>query len=147
MKNRDVVVGVVLVALIAAGVYLVRSRSAPSEVPAGQSATPAGEQVRADEALPDVTLTDAFVDVADVRVTLSLTPKPPVVLETFRVRVSAFAVPAAARTTAGAAAADEALPIENGRVSFEMVMPMGDHRYALAAGEAGWQEATVVLPT
>jgi hypothetical protein len=32
-------------------------------------------------------------------------------------------------------------------VSFEMTMPMGDHRYALVPGEEGWLEAAVVLPT
>jgi hypothetical protein len=36
--------------------------------------------------------------------------------------------------------------IENGRVSFEMAMPMGDHRYTLVPGEDGWLEAEAVLP-
>ena len=31
-------------------------------------------------------------------------------------------------------------------VSFEMKMPMGDHRYTLVAGTDGWQQAEVVLP-
>lgn len=147
MKNRDVTVGILLVALIAAGVFFVRSRTAPTEVPAGQTAAAAGEQMSADDALPDATTADAFADLGDVRLTLSLTPKPPVVLETFQVRVSASAVHAAARTTAGTDTADETLPIEDGRVSFEMVMPMGDHRYTLVPGDDGWYEAAVVLPT
>ena len=33
-----------------------------------------------------------------------------------------------------------------GRVSFEMTMPMGDHRYSLVPRADGWQEAEVVLP-
>jgi hypothetical protein len=37
--------------------------------------------------------------------------------------------------------------LEGGRVSFEMSMPMGDHRYSLVPGADGWQEAAVVLPT
>ncbi|HYN41051.1 MAG TPA: hypothetical protein VE129_04675, partial [Thermoanaerobaculia bacterium] len=34
----------------------------------------------------------------------------------------------------------------SGRVSFEMTMPMGDHRYTLVPGAEGWHEAEVVLP-
>ncbi len=34
----------------------------------------------------------------------------------------------------------------NGRISFEMTMPMGDHRYSLVPAADGWQEAEVVLP-
>lgn len=134
MKNRDVIVGILLVALIAAGVFFVRSRSAPTEVPAGQAAAGSAERAAADDALPDATTADATADLGGLRLTLSLTPKPPVVLETFQVRV---------RVRAGGTPAS----LDNGRVSFEMVMPMGDHRYTLVPGEDGWHEAAVVLPT
>jgi len=35
---------------------------------------------------------------------------------------------------------------EGARISFEMTMPMGDHRYSPVPGRDGWQEADVVLP-
>ena len=87
-----------------------------------------------DEALPDVTLADGSADIGGVRITLSVSPNPPVAFATTRVRVRAEAN-------------GSPVAIENGRVSFEMVMPMGDHRYSLVSGEDGWQEAAVVLPT
>ncbi len=82
----------------------------------------------------DVTVSDATVDAAGVRITLAVAPRPVAALANFRVRVRA--------ESNGAPAA-----FDGGRVSFEMVMPMGDHRYTLVAGEDGWQEAAVVLPT
>ena len=87
-------------------------------------------------ALPDVTLADGTVDLEGVRITLSLSPQPPVAFAKMRVRVRA----------ASTAAADKLLTLEGGRVSFEMSMPMGDHRYSLVPGADGWQEADVVLP-
>jgi hypothetical protein len=38
------------------------------------------------------------------------------------------------------------VPLEAGRISFEMSMPMGDHRYSLVPAADGWQEAEAVLP-
>jgi len=38
------------------------------------------------------------------------------------------------------------MALEGGRISFEMTMPMGDHRYSLVPGDDGWQEAEVTLP-
>jgi hypothetical protein len=140
MKNSATIVGLVVLAVVGAGAWWVRSRTADTgTVPAGQSApASAGQRASApaagDQALPDVTLAEGTADVGGVRITLSVMPNPPVALARFRVRVRAEAN--------GSPAA-----IEAGRVSFEMAMPMGDHRYALAPGEAGWQEAAVVLPT
>ena len=134
MKNRDVVAGVVLVALIAAGVYLARSRSAPADAPTDRPAAAKAPLPVGDESLPDATLTDAVVDTDGIRLTLSLDPRPPEALAKMRVRVRA--------ESDGAPAA-----LENGRVSFEMVMPMGEHHYTFVAGADGWQEADVVLPT
>ena len=82
----------------------------------------------------DATVSDATVDAGGVRITFAVAPRPAAALANFRVRVRA--------ESDGAPAA-----IESGRVSFEMVMPMGDHRYTLVAGDEGWQEAAVVLPT
>jgi hypothetical protein len=140
MKFNSTLIGIVVLALVATGVIWVRSRTADTgTVPAGQ-ASPSSTGPRAsapdagDDALPDVTLADGTADVGEVRITLSVTPNPPVALARFRVRVRAEA--------SGSPAA-----IEAGRVSFEMTMPMGDHHYTLVPGEEGWQEAAVVLPT
>jgi hypothetical protein len=142
MKNSATIVGLVVLAVVGAGVWWVRSpspsaghlptasaREAPS-VPAPASA----RQGEGDEALPDVTLAGGSVNSGDVRITLSLTPQPPVAFAKTRVRV---------RTEVNGSPA----VLEGGSVSFEMTMPMGDHRYTLVPGEAGWQEAAVVLPT
>jgi hypothetical protein len=78
-------------------------------------------------------LAEAVAELGDIRVTLSVTPRPPVafVKNRFRVRVER----------------DGALAVlESGRLSFEMTMPMGDHRYSLVPGADGWYEALVVLP-
>jgi hypothetical protein len=83
--------------------------------------------------LPDVTLADGVVDLDDVCVVLSVSPQPPVAFSKTRVRV---------RTTRDG----NAVPLEDGRVFFEMKMPMGDHRYALVPVTDGWREAEVVLP-
>jgi len=129
MNIKTTLVGMALLAVLAAGAWWSRSPS-PTSAPAPDASAPAA----GDDALPDVTLTEATADVGGVRITLSLTPNPPVALAEFRVRVRAEA--------SGSPAA-----IEAGRVSFEMAMPMGDHHYRLVPGEEGWQEAAVVLPT
>jgi hypothetical protein len=103
-----------------------------------------GAHGSADEALPDVTTADASVDVYGARVTLSVTPRPPIAFSRmrFRVRVEFASAKASADGSSGAL-----LVLEGGRISFEMTMPMGDHRYDLVPGADGWQEAEVVLPT
>jgi hypothetical protein len=124
MNIKTTLVGMAVLAVLAAGAWWARS-----PLPTAATAPAAG-----DDALPNVTLSEGTADVGGVRITLSVTPNPPVALARFRVRVRAEANGSSA-------------PIEAGRVSFEMAMPMGDHRYALALGEEGWQEAAVVLPT
>lgn len=142
MPNLRTIVGLLVLGLVVAGVYWVRSRSmAPQEAATMSSA----EQVLGDEALPDVTLADGAVDAGDVRITLSLAPQPPAAFAKFRVRVSAFAL-APTATASAKATADSRVTLQDGKISFEMTMPMGDHRYALVPGGEGWQEAEVVLP-
>jgi hypothetical protein len=141
MKHRDILLGLLVVALVGLGVYWARGRSVtPGGSPAGAaSAPPAAGSVAgaaADDRLPDASLQDAAVDLGDVRIVLSLEPKPPVAFAKLRARVQA-------RTTGEGGART---PIESGQVSFEMTMPMGDHRYSLVPGPDGWQEAEVVLP-
>jgi len=128
MNIKTTLVGIALLAVLAAGAWWARSPS-PTAATAPNAAAPAA----GDEALPDVTFAERTADVGGVRITLSVLPNPPVALATFRVRVRAEAN----GSPAG---------IEAGRVSFEMAMPMGDHRYSLVAGQNGWQEAEVTLP-
>ena len=146
MRNRETLVGLLVVGLIAAGVLWVR-RPAASLVPAAAPGTstsaessellgpwPSGPgSTASDPVPPDITVTDGVVDLGEVRVTLSVAPRPPVAFAKrfYRVRVE----------SQGAAA-----KLEDGRISFAMKMPMGDHRYALVPGAEGWQEAVVVLP-
>jgi hypothetical protein len=141
MKHRDVVLGLVILALLGLGVYWARGRSVTpehSETAAPSAARAAGDAAPASSAVspPDVTRSDGTVDLGDIRIVLSLDPKPPVAFAKFRARVQV-------RTTGEAGAPT---PLESGRVYFEMSMPMGDHRYSLLPAADGWHEADVVLP-
>ena len=128
--------GLVVLALLAAGAIWARSRSAaPGTSLAGQTVPGSAPAARGfdDDALPDVSVTDAAVDAGDVRFTFSIAQRPPVAMAKVRIRV---------RAEKGGSPA----LLEGGRIMFEMTMPMGDHRYSLVPGEGGWQEAEVVLP-
>jgi hypothetical protein len=125
MNHKSTLLALALLAVLAAGAWWARSPT--SSVPA--SMHPAS----GDDDLPDVTFAAGVVGAGGVRITLVVTPNPPVALEKTRVRVRADAN-------------GSPVAIENGRVSFEMVMPMGDHRYTLVPGEDGWLEAEAVLP-
>jgi hypothetical protein len=123
VKRRDTLLGLLLLGLVLAGVFWARGRSGPG---AGAEGT-AGE-------LPDVTLADAEADLGDVRIRLAVTPRPITAFAEHRWQVRAEAEGAVA-------------PLTDGRISFEMRMPMGDHRYALLPTADGWAEAAVVLPS
>lgn len=133
MKLRDTLLGLLVLGLVAAGVLWARGRNRPRETgpvdaaPDRQAVDPAAEA-----ALPDVTLADASVDLGDAKVVLSA-DRPVVAFAKSRFRV---------RAEKGG----RAVPIGDGSLSFEMAMPMGDHRYALVGGEDGWHVAEVVLP-
>ena len=139
MRFNSTLIGVVVLALVATGVFWVRSRTADTGSVPGEQTAPSSAGQRApaqaggDDALPDVTLAEGTADVGGVRITLSVTPNPPVALATFRARVRAES-------------AGSVVSLEGARVSFEMTMPMGDHRYSLVPGDDGWQEAEVILP-
>ncbi len=134
MKLRDTLLGLLVVAALAGGVWWVRARghagksASGDQAPARLTIDPATEA-----AMPDVTLADGSVDLGDVRVVLSVAPRPAFgfAKNRFRVRAEKDAGP---------------VTLEEGRISFEMTMPMGDHRYTLVPGTEGWQEAEVVLP-
>jgi hypothetical protein len=129
MRLRETLLGLFVLALLAGGIFWARTRGhAEKTAPAAT----AGAVAVPEAPPPDVTLADGSVDVGDVRLVLSA-DRPIVAFAKTRFRVRAEA--------AGAPAA-----LEAGRVSFEMTMPMGDHRYTLVPGAEGWQEAEVVLP-
>ena len=132
MKLRDTLLGLVVLAALAGGVWWARSRGGAERAPAaGSPAAPAAAPV--DPAtLPDATLADASVDLGDVRLVLSA-DRPVVAFAKSRFRVRA--------EKDGAA-----VPIGDGRLSFEMAMPMGDHHYSLVGGEDGWHVVEAVLP-
>lgn len=119
---RNLLLGVAVLALVVGGVFWARGRS-PAPV---RAETPS-------EDAPDVTRVDGVVAVDDARLILSVSPRPPVAFQKawFRVRVERHGRPAV---------------LEAGQISFEMTMPMGNHRYSLVPGEEGWQGAEVVLP-
>jgi len=127
MRIRETLLGLVVLGLVLGGVFWAHGRGHPPVLSnsAGRGA--------ADAAVPDVTRADGTVEVGDVRVTLSVTPRPPVAFTKQRVRVRVES-------------AGGSLALAGGRVSFEMAMPMGEHRYTLVPGDDGWLEAEVVLP-
>ena len=129
MNIKSTLLGVAVLAVLAVGAWWARSPS-----PSAPTAPAAVKPVSGDEDVPDATLAAATVDAGGVGVTLSLSPNPPVAFARTRVRVRAEAN-------------GSPVAIEHGRVSFEMVMPMGDHRHTLIPGSDGWLEAAVVLPT
>ncbi len=137
--SRSTLLGLVMLALVAAGVWWARPPSPavghlpPASARQAASASATAGQAERDDALPDVTLAAGSVDLEGVRITLALSPQPPVAFAKTRVRV---------RAEAGGSV----VPLEGGRVWFEMTMPMGDHRYSLVPGRDGWQEAEVILP-
>jgi hypothetical protein len=142
MRHKETVLGLLVLVTVLGGAYVARRSS---HAPAGASVTaaPAGDAHGApgrvmqapqdDSALPDVTNADAVRDVQGVRITLSLATRPPVAFtkQRFRVRAESNATP---------------VMIDRGEISFEMKMPMGDHRYTLVAVTNGWYESEVVLP-
>jgi len=132
VKLRETLVGLLVLAALGAGVWWARGRSEAERAPAAAPTnTPAAAPVDP-STLPDVTLADASVDAGGVR--LALSPDRPILAFT-KVRFRARA------ESNGAV-----VPLEDGRLSFEMTMPMGDHRYRLVPGADGWQEAEVTLP-
>lgn len=134
MKPRETLLGLVVLALVLGGAWWARSRSHAGKPVAGEStASAAAPSGTAEASNPDVTLADQAVDLGDVRLSLSVAPRPIPAFEKIRFRLRA--------ESGGAPVA-----FESGRVSFEMTMPMGDHRYTLVPGAEGWHEAEVVLP-
>jgi hypothetical protein len=141
MKHTQTMAGILVVVLLGAGVYWARTRNAsvratPTAGAAG-SITPMagahGAALTSDEALPDLSKAEASAMSGGVMLIASLDPQPPVAYARFTMRVRAEVD-------------GKPVAIEGGKVWFEMVMPMGDHRYTLVSGPAGVQQAEVTLP-
>lgn len=131
MKNREVVIGIIVVALLVGAVLWLRACGDPRRDADPDAATGA---IGATETLPDLTTGEIHVSAGDVRIVLSVTPHPPRVFEENRFRVRAEDVDGGMLT------------IDDARLSFEMAMPMGEHRYSLVPADGGSYEAAVVLP-
>lgn len=123
MRLREILLGLAVAGLVAGGVFWARGRTALPE-----SSAPAGAE------LTDVTRADAVVRFDDLALTIGVEPRPAAAFTPHRWRLRAV--------RRGAP-----LPIEEGRLRFEMAMPMGEHRYTLVAAGDGWQEAEVILPS
>ncbi len=119
----ETVAGLAVAGALAAAFFAVRGRQAPP-----------AEDRAAHAALPDVTRSDATVDLGDVRVGVSAGPRPLLALAPNRFRFRAAAPGGGPVDLAGAV------------VSFTMEMPMGDHRHPLVAADDGWQVAEAALP-
>lgn len=122
---RRTVLGVLVLALLVGGGLWVRERQAIKTGGAAQVAP------------PDVTRADAVVDTDNVRVTLSLSPRPLTGFKKFKTRVRLEARSLLSGTPV----------LQNPRISFEMAMPMGENRYTLKSTPDGWLEAEVLLPS
>lgn len=137
MNQRSTVVGMLVLALLVAGMYVARSRqTAAVPLASGQRAetrTTAPSTTGADDSLPDATLVEVTLFDGDVAFRTALSPTPPVAFRTVRVRI---------RPERDGAP----LALGGGSVAFEMVMPMGDHIYTLSTAPDGWYEADVTLP-
>ena len=132
MKLRETLLGLLALAVVLGGAWWARGRGragAPSVEPAAAKAATAAVP---EDPVPDVTLSDGSVDLGDVRLVLSV-DRPAVAFSKVRYLV---------RAEAGGAP----VALEQGHLSFEMTMPMGDHRYTLVPSADGWQEAEVFLP-
>jgi hypothetical protein len=145
MNVKTTLLGLTLLAVLAAGAWWARSPS-PTAVTAPASKGASANSAD-DEGLPDASAADVSAADGDVRVYLSLRPKPPVALAKFRARVGVAREMAPPPADAVGSILTTALELQDARISFEMEMPMGDHRYTLVPGSDGWLEAAVVLPT
>jgi hypothetical protein len=124
MRASRLFLGLAVLGLVLAAGVWVRGRNA---------GTPGVEET---VSTPDVTHADRVVTAGGFRVRLSVSPHPPVAFRPIRFRVRVDSPSDALRPGV----------LENARVSFDMTMPMGEHRYTLARGDDGWHEAEVVLP-
>jgi hypothetical protein len=155
MRNSELL-GVVVAGMVLAGVFSTRAmltqgmpdadaRHAVSSEPSSNEAKSRdgnpvarrasfpGASFGGTAAAPNITSDDQTVTFGEVQLTFSVAPRPAVALHPVRVRVRA--------RSRGAP-----VTIENGRLTFTMDMPMGEHRYVLVRAADGWYEAEAQLP-
>jgi hypothetical protein len=139
--RSSTVLGLLVLALVVGGVMWARGRHEARGGAANGSQDAGGHAGGmhaaaprvADGDLPDITHAEATAAAGDLRVALAVTPAPPAAFSKNRYRV---------RVEARGAS----VPLADARISFDMVMPMGDHRYALVATPDGAYETEAVLP-
>lgn len=134
-RVAETVLGLAVVAAIAATAFLVRTRGEdPPQAARGGRVTEGGERMAGTPAdVPDISRADADIDLRDLHVLVSAGPRPlrAFARNRFRFRAEKSGTPVA---------------LSGASVSFTMTMPMGDHRHALVPAGDGWQQAEVVLP-
>lgn len=146
MISRSTLAGLLVLGLLAVGVYWARSSRSTAPVSAELPPPAAVQAVADDDRVPDATLRDTSARIGNLAVVLSLSPRPPVAFATTRVRLAAFAVAEDEPRGRAASPSGAPLALSDVHISFEMTMPMGDHRPTLRPGPDGWYEGEVVLP-
>lgn len=131
MTFRGTFLDGVVLSLMLIGAFWMHSRGRVGESSKPESRD--GAALATVNAAPDLTLGRAQAAAGDVRLLLEVSPTPPRALHelVFLVR---------------AEAGGQIVPIDGGQIAFDMSMPMGNHRYALAASDGSARQAEVVLP-
>ncbi|MFA6109254.1 MAG: hypothetical protein WDA75_10855 [Candidatus Latescibacterota bacterium] len=130
MGRRELILGVPLVVVIAAGVYWASHRGASEILAGGAGSTLAGSAID----LPDLSRGDARLEVDGLIVRVEGT-RP----------IRAFEQNRLLFRFEGPDGSDR--PVAEAVVSFTMTMEMGKHRYSLVpAAREGWLQAELVLP-
>lgn len=132
MRTKETVFGVVVLGLVLTGMFWARTARTPVQDASADVGAHHREAATSPASADDVTFEDRTVDTGDARITLSIAPRPALAFTPFKatVFVESHGTP---------------LALENGRLFFEMTMPMGDQEYLLVPAKNGW-EADVVLP-
>jgi hypothetical protein len=138
MKHKDLLLGLLLAAALAAGVFLARGGEPPPP-PAAQARTtpPTDAPPPADASPPDITAAEVRASLGGlvVRVDVPARPILAYVDNVYRFRFER------------AGQGGQPLSLDGGQVSFTMKMNMGHHVYRLVpAPDAGWYQVTAALP-
>lgn len=137
MKNLNLIIGLLVAAALAAGVYYAEvARDAAGEAPPVAAeppvASPGAEIVEGQ--VPDVTLEDGTFRVADLLVRVEVPRRP---IKAYEERAYRFHV----TDVTGAP-----VTLDGGVVKFNMSMDMGRHHYALVGEGDGWYGIKAPIP-
>jgi len=132
--RRDLILGVLVAAAIAAAVYVTGSREEPA---AGERPGSGGALAPAPD-VPNLSADDARLEVGGATVLVQASDRP---IRAFEKNRLLFRFEGVGEKAGEPLAAEEAV------VSFTMKMDMGKHRYTLVpAAREGWLQAEFVLP-